>query len=67
MRIRSVLAAPLRIGDEPAAVLYLESRKVSRLFDQPEFELFQYILDLSARALERFLHDPIKRDCDVLR
>ena len=53
MQIRSVMAAPLLIEDEPAAVLYLESRKLTRLFDKPEFEIFQYILELSARALER--------------
>lgn len=53
MRIRSVMAAPLRVGDEPAAVLYLESREITQLFETSHFELFQYILELSSRALER--------------
>lgn len=53
MKIRSVLAAPLRIQEHSAAVLYLESSKFNRLFDEAEFRIFQYILDLSSRALER--------------
>ena len=52
MQIRSVLAAPLEVDGEAVGVLYLESRSIKRLFGEPEFELFQHILELSSRALE---------------
>lgn len=52
MRIRSVLAAPLRVDGVPSGVLYLESRTLDRLFGSDELELFKHILELSAPALE---------------
>lgn len=52
MGIRSVLAAPLHVEGELVGALYLESRKVDRLFGEPERDLFLHILDLASRALE---------------
>lgn len=51
MRIRSVLAAPLIVDEEPVGVLYLESRTLDKLFAEAELELFEQILELSSRAL----------------
>ncbi|MEM8931121.1 MAG: sigma-54-dependent Fis family transcriptional regulator [Acidobacteriota bacterium] len=53
MRIRSVLAAPLLVDEEAVGVLYLESRSLDRLFGPAELVLFEHILELSSRALQR--------------
>lgn len=53
MRIRSVLAAPLRMDDQVVGVLYLESRSLDRLFDSAELALFEEILELSSQAIHR--------------
>lgn len=52
MGIRSVLAAPLSVEGEQVGALYLESRRVDRLFGEEHRELFLHILDLASRALE---------------
>ncbi len=52
MGIRSVLAAPLEVEGEQVGALYLESRKIDRLFGEDERDLFLQILDLTSRALE---------------
>jgi Nif-specific regulatory protein/two-component system response regulator HydG len=51
-RIRSVLAAPLRVEGRIAGVLYLESRSMEHLFGSEQLGLFLQILELSSRALE---------------
>ena len=51
MKIRSVLAAPLRIDDKAVGVLYLESSDLDRLFGPMQLELFERVLDISSRAL----------------
>jgi transcriptional regulator with GAF, ATPase, and Fis domain len=52
LRIRSVLAAPLKVEGRSAGVLYLESRAPDRLFGPEELALFNRILELSSRALQ---------------
>ncbi|MEM8995230.1 MAG: sigma-54-dependent Fis family transcriptional regulator [Acidobacteriota bacterium] len=51
MRIRSVLAAPLRVDGKTVGVLYLESSNLDRLFGPAQLELFEHVLDISSRAL----------------
>jgi len=53
--IRSVLAAPILVDQRLVGVLYLESQSVHRLFGHPQRALFEHILDLSSRALEKCL------------
>jgi Nif-specific regulatory protein/two-component system response regulator HydG len=52
MGIRSVLAAPLAVEGAVVGALYLESRRVERLFGPAEHRLFLEILELAGRALE---------------
>ncbi len=53
--IRSVLAAPIEVDGRRVGALYLESQSVRRLFGQPQRALFERILELSSRALEKCL------------
>ncbi len=53
MGIRSVLAAPLEDEGRARGVIYLESSTLSRLFGSRHLSLFQRILEISQRALER--------------
>ena len=51
--IRSVLAAPLRVEGEVIGALYLETSDEERFFDAKGLALFDEMIALSARALER--------------
>jgi transcriptional regulator with GAF, ATPase, and Fis domain len=53
LQIRSVLAAPLRVLGKVAGGLYLEADQPENLFGPEALELFEQILELSSRALER--------------
>jgi transcriptional regulator with GAF, ATPase, and Fis domain len=53
LQIRSVLAAPLRLQGRVAGALYLEAGEPENLFGPDELTLFEQILELSSRALER--------------
>ncbi len=53
--IRSVLAAPLEADGRRVGALYLESQKIHNLFAEPQRALFERILELSSKALERCL------------
>jgi transcriptional regulator with GAF, ATPase, and Fis domain len=53
LQIRSVLAAPLRVGGHVAGALYLEAGEPQNLFGPDQLGLFEQILELSSRALER--------------
>ena len=52
MGIRSVLAAPLTMGDEAVGALYLESGDLDQLFGEEHLEIFEDILELASRTLE---------------
>jgi len=52
MGIRSVLAAPLTVGEEPVGALYLESGDHRHLFGAKELGIFEEILELASRTLE---------------
>jgi transcriptional regulator with GAF, ATPase, and Fis domain len=54
-RLRSVLAAPLRLEGQIVGALYLESRSMQSLFRPDQLELFRRILTLCSRALEACL------------
>jgi Nif-specific regulatory protein len=51
MQLRSVLAAPILLSDEPVGVLYLESRTPENLFEEEQLALFEEILSITARPI----------------
>ncbi len=53
LKTRSVLAAPIRVGDENTrAVLYLENQNPDRLFEEVQFELFRQVLGMAGDLME---------------
>ena len=52
LQVRSVLAAPVVVDESPIGVLYLETSRLTDLFDGTSLAAFERILEVSSRAVQ---------------
>ena len=50
--VRSALAAPIAVGGEPVAVLYVTHRAIGQFFGDEEVQLAAFVANLAGAALE---------------